>query len=142
MNTGQLKQGATISEQSMWKVVRSALHHLDPVRVENKCELGTPDVNLATGDWIELKIADKPKRGDTVIAVKHYTQYQRTWAIKRRQAGGKVWLLLKVKNDWLLLAGTVAAEYLGKVDLQKLKEVSTKVWEKKLDRNELLQHFR
>lgn len=120
----------------MWGVVRTALKGLDPIRIENKCELGTPDVNIAPGDWIELKIADAPKRDETPLRIKHYTQEQRTWAIRRHHAGGRVWMLLKIETEWLLLKGEIAAKYLGYVNLEKLREVSVGIWKRKLDQEE------
>lgn len=126
-----------MSEQSMWGVVRKALKGMDPVRIENRCELGTPDVNIATGDWIELKIAELPKREETIVRVEHYTTEQRTWAIRRHHAGGRVWMLIKIRTSWLLIKGEVAAQYLGLVNFEKLKEVATATWQKKLNPSEL-----
>lgn len=127
-----------ISEGTMWGRVRTALKGLDPIRVENRVELGTPDVNLATGCWIELKWQRKaPKRGGILRLNHDMTQEQRVWAIRRHHAGGKVFLLLKVSNEWLLFYGYTAAEYLGKVSLEKLREVAIKVWVQKLNDQEL-----
>lgn len=120
----------------MWQVVRVALRQFDPIRIENRCELGTPDVNLAPGDWIELKIAEPPKRGGP-LRIKHYSTEQRTWAIRRHKAGGRVWVLLKVRTEWLLIKGEVAAEILGNVNLEKLREASTGIWVKKLNHEQL-----
>ena len=119
----------------MWTRVRRAIKSLDPVRVENKAEAGTPDVNYLIG-WIELKIAKAPKRGG-ILTIEHYTPLQRTWAIRRAHAGGKVWLLLKVSNEWLLFRGEIAAEYLNKVNIEKLREVAEKVWKIRLNDQEL-----
>ena len=66
------KQGECISEGSMWGRVRKALKGLDPVRIENKCELGTPDVNISTGAWVELKIGYTPKRGGNLFIIEHW----------------------------------------------------------------------
>jgi hypothetical protein len=120
----------------MWGVVRKALRGLDPIRIENRCELGTPDVNIALGDWIELKIAKAPKRGG-ILKIDHYTQEQRTWAIRRHHAGGRCWVLLKVSSEWLLLRGEVAAEFLCYVNLEKLRELSVGIWKIKLNQQEL-----
>lgn len=120
----------------MWGRVRKALKGLDPIRIENRCELGTPDVNIAQGDWIELKIAEAPKRKG-ILSISHYTPNQRTWAIRRAHAGGRVWLLLKVSNEWILLKGEVAAEYLGYTTLKELKEKAVHTWKIKLNDKEL-----
>lgn len=124
-----------MSEHSMWGRVRRALKGLDPVRVENRVELGTPDVNYIEG-WVELKIATAPKRGG-ILKIEHYTMEQRTWAIRRTHHGGRVFLLLKVGNEWLLFTGLCASEFLGKVDLNKLRQVAIKTWKIKLNDREL-----
>lgn len=122
----------------MWVRVRKALRNLDPIRIENSCEKGTPDVNLAGGQWIELKWQRKPPKRGGILKLDHdMLKEQRVWAIRRDHAGGKVFLLLKVGNIWLLLKGIVAAEYLGKVTLEELKEKAEKVWVQKLNDHEL-----
>lgn len=125
-----------ISEQSMWSRVRKALKGLDPIRIENRCEKGTPDVNISSGAWIELKIATAPKK-EGVLWIEHYTQHQRVWAIRRNSAGGKVFLLLKISNLWVLLKGEVAAKYLGYTTINQLKEKAEKIWHPKLIDQEL-----
>lgn len=125
-----------MSEASMSGRIVKALIGLDPVRVENRIGDGTPDINYTQG-WIENKWVRKaPKRGG-IITIEHYTKDQQLWAIKRAQAGGKVFLLLKVGNLWLLFSGLLATNYVGKVDLQTLKEKAIKVWERKLIDREL-----
>lgn len=122
----------------MWGRVRKALKHLDPVRVENRCELGTPDVNISTGDWIELKWHRKaPKKGGILKLDHDMTLEQRTWAERRAHAGGKVWVFLKVGAEYFLFKGEVAAEYLGFSTMEKLREVAVKVWKTKLNDSEL-----
>lgn len=121
----------------MWVRVRKAIQELDPVRVENKVEAGTPDVWYTEGA-IELKWQRKiPKRGGILRLDHDMTTEQRVWAIRRHHAGGKVFLLLKASNVWILLKGIVAAEYLGKVSLEELKEKAEKVWVQKLNNQEL-----
>ncbi len=124
----------------MWGRVRKALRNLDPVRVENRVEKGTPDVNLSLGDWVELKWQRKlPKRGGVIKLDHDMTPEQRVWAIRRSRAGGKVWLLLKISNEWMLFKGEVAAEYLGYSTLEKLQEVAVKTWKNKLNDLELIE---
>jgi hypothetical protein len=123
----------------MWGRVRKAVRILDPVRIENRCEKGTPDVNLSNGVWIELKWCRKaPKRGGILRLAHDYMTEQRTWAIRRIHAGGKVFVLLKVANEWFLFKGDIAAEYLGYSTIEKLKEVAVRTW-KKLNDQELLE---
>ncbi len=122
----------------MWARVRKALKDLDPVRVENKIEKGTPDVNLADGSWIELKWQRKlPKRGGILKLDHDLLQEQRVWATRRIKAGGKSWVLLKAGSEYLLFKGDIAAQYIGYSTLEKLKEVAEKTWNKKLNDLEL-----
>ena len=121
----------------MWGRVRKALKGLDPVRVENRVEYGTPDVNLVGGEWLELKWVRKaPKRGG-ILKIDHYTQEQKTWCERREHAGGRVFVLLKVSQEWLLFSGHIAVKYLGKVSLEELRKVAIGKWVKTLNDNEL-----
>lgn len=116
-----------MSEQSMWTTLRPLLVGLDPIRVENPADPGTPDVNYIEG-WVELKEMPRwpPKGGP--LRVDHYTQQQKTWARSRARAGGRVFLLLKVGQDWLLFRGEVAAAILGKAPEEALKAAAVRVW--------------
>lgn len=115
-------------EQAMWDAIRPALAGLDPVRIESHMASGVPDVNYTHG-WVELKCAPRwPPRGGP-LRVDHYTAEQKAWAIKRRRAGGLVFLLLKVgKEEWLLFDGLVAAAYLGNSTQQELYQVCVARW--------------
>ncbi len=127
-----------MSESSMWAGVRKTLKGLDPVRIENSCELGTPDVNISTGAWVELKWTRKaPKRGGIVKLDHDMTTEQRTWAVRRHHAGGKVFLLLKIGPEYLLFYGHVAAEFLGKLTLEELREKAIGKWKIKINDREL-----
>jgi hypothetical protein len=107
------------AESQMWRKLRPVLlaAKLDPVRVENPIHPGTPDVNIATGHWIELKcIPCWPVREMTNVRIAHYTQQQRVWLYRRwRYAPGSTFLLLEVLSvqQWLLFDGNVAAKVVG-----------------------------
>lgn len=121
----------------MWNRVRKAIKELDPVRIENKIEKGTPDVWYTEGA-IELKWQRKlPKRGGVLRLDHDMTLEQRIWAIRRQKAGGKVFLLLKAGKFFILLKGYIAAEYIGKLSLIELQEKAEKVWVNKLVDHEL-----
>lgn len=103
----------------MWRKLRPFLvaAKLDPVRVENPIHPGTPDVNLRTGAWIELKaIAKWPARAATIVQIPHFTPQQRVWLLRRSLAGGQTYLLLEVvrTREWLLFDGKVAARRVGR----------------------------
>ncbi len=108
-------------EADAWAKLRPHLVRakLDPVRVENPIHPGTPDLNLATGDWIELKaIAKWPARHTTVVKIPHFTPQQRVWLYKRwRARAGSTHLALYVHetSEWLLFDGDVAAKIVGRV---------------------------
>lgn len=126
-----------MSEASLWGRVRKALKGMDPCRIENRCESGTPDVWYVEGA-LELKWTRKaPKRGGIVRLDHEMTTEQRVWAIRRHHAGGKTFVLLKLADEYLLFYGYVAAEYLGYSTLEKLREVAIKTWQKKLVDQEL-----
>jgi len=127
-----------MSEQTMSIRVVKAIRRLDPVRVENKAGLGTPDVNYVEG-WIELKwLRQWPVRETTIVRLEHYTAQQRVWAMKRSRAGGNVWLLLEVKHEWLLFKGDVAAQALNKSTRAELYEAAFHVWINGLINEELI----
>lgn len=120
----------------MWKRVRKALKGLDPVRVENRVEAGTPDVWYTEGA-LELKWVRQPPKKGGVVIIDHYTTQQQCWAIRRHHAGGKVFVLLKISDEWLLFKGESAPEFLGKVDLITLREKAIGKWKKQLIDQEL-----
>lgn len=107
-------------ESLMWKTVRPILiaAKLDPVRVENPIHPGTPDVNFATGQWMELKRLPKaPSRTTTRLRIPHYTPQQRVWLYRRwKYSPGSTLLLLEIHSEgqWLLFDGDVAARIVGK----------------------------
>lgn len=117
-----------MSEAAMWDSLRPVIRSLDPVRVENPIVPGTPDVNYNHG-WVELKFAERwPPRGGP-LRVDHFTRQQRTWLTRRRKAGGRAFLLLKVgETEWLLFDGAVAAAMLGQVPRERLYEVCVARW--------------
>jgi hypothetical protein len=108
------------SESTMWTKLRPVLlaAKLDPVRVENPICPGTPDVNLSSGHWIELKcLPDFPARDDLKLRIPHFTPQQRVWLLKRwRSAPGTTHLLLEIRavGQWLLFDGDVAAKVVGR----------------------------
>lgn len=121
----------------MWDDLRPLLAGLDPVRIENLVGTGTPDVNYTEG-WIELKyVARWPPRGGP-LRIDHFTTEQRAWHIRRRKAGGKSYVLVKIgQMEWLLFDGLVAALYLGHEPRQRLYEMVVARWMRKPNNGEL-----
>jgi hypothetical protein len=125
-----------MSEESMWGRVRKAIKRLDPNRVENRVGAGTPDTNYVEG-WVELKWVRKtPKKGGVVV-IEHWSAEQRIWHTKRRKAGGRSFVLLKIATTWMIFDGLVAVEILGKVNQVELEKGAIQVWRKKLNDQEL-----
>jgi hypothetical protein len=105
-------------EAQLWATIRNrvALHgHFE--RIENMVSAGRPDVNYCVKGIegnIELKHVDRwPARPDTVLPLPHYTPQQRNWHRIRLSAGGRVYVLLQVADDYLLLHADWARQYLG-----------------------------
>lgn len=81
--------------------------HMKPI--ENIVGTGTPDVNYIDG-WLELKLLDNwPAKAGTIVKFKRYTQNQRLWLIDRWTLGGRAFLVVKVAQEWLVIAGLDAA---------------------------------
>lgn len=117
-----------MSESAMWDSLRPVLRPFDPVRIESPMTSGIPDVNYSQG-WIELKYTDRwPPRGGP-LRIDHFTKEQRAFLVKRRKAGGRAFLLLKVgKNEWLLFDGITAAASVGRVKQDRLYEICLARW--------------
>jgi hypothetical protein len=96
--------------------------------VENLVCPGTPDVNYIHG-WIELKyVKNWPKRGG-VLKLDHFTPTQKAWILRRRIAGGLVFVLLCVGNEWVLFSGLQAVKYLGISDRKTLIDNCLVFWQ-------------
>lgn len=131
-----------MAERATNRRVMTALRsaRLDPHRVENACEAGTPDINFAWG-WIEDKHLRRwPRSG--VVQLPHFTPQQRVWLTNRKRAGGGSWLLLQVGREYLLFDGAVAAEVVGRADEKTLRERAIRVWSKGLVDTEFVECLR
>lgn len=130
-----------MSESAQRAAVLKALRPLHAVPVENPALPGTPDVNYIDG-WIELKQLPRWPTSGNIVKVRHFTPQQRLFLRLRRAKNGKAWVLLRVKLEWLLFDGAVAAEKLGNVTKQELRELAVMRWAKGLDGKELLAFLR
>lgn len=126
-----------MSEQHMRRRVIQWLKPLNAIPVENPAQPGTPDVNYVEG-WIELKKLNAwPRDGEAVVRVEHFTPQQRNWLRLRRMKGGRAFLLLQVKDEWLLFDGRTAADSLGRVNRQDLERLAARHWRNGLRAEEL-----
>lgn len=126
-----------MSEQHMRRRVLQWLKPLDAIPVENPAQPGTPDVNFIEG-WVELKKLNTwPKKREAVVICKHFTPQQRNWLFLRTRKNGNAWLLVQVKNEWLLFKGDIAAEHFGKVNRETLCQLAEAYWPSGLRAEEL-----
>lgn len=99
-----------MNEAGMWKHLRPHFKQwgLDPIRVENAVDRGTPDVSIVTG-WVELKyLRAWPVREDTPVRLPKLEAHQAAWMARRWAAGGPCWLLVRVADALCLFAGADA----------------------------------
>ena len=128
-----------MSEDALWDAVRGALSPFGRfVRVENRCDEGTPDVayvlrgrgqvRRAEG-WLELKHEPAwPVGRATPVAVRSLTRAQVNWHTTWALAGGRIGTLLQVGRTYLALDHlTVGALFAGDLTRRDL-EARAKVW--------------
>jgi len=109
-----------MSESRMRQVVVRELRQLGALPVENPVYPGTPDVNYI-GGWIELKWINKwPVHEASRVPVPHFTPQQKVWLTKRQRLGGRTFLLLQCKNEWLLFDGITATKVIHVATRQEL----------------------
>ena len=131
-----------MSESNLWGRVREAFvlaGHMQ--RIESGgTAMGIPDVNYCFDGkegWIELKHGVWPKKGSThcFASQRGLTPEQVEWLSFRAQCGGRVWILLQVSFDVLLIPGKCAALVNGSTMAQMLElaVVRTKMPMKKED---------
>lgn len=118
-----------MSEKYMRQFLVSTYRHLDMKPVENAVGPGTPDVNYIEG-WVELKEMDKWTRDCETkpFLINHFTPQQRVWLSRRARRGGRVFLLLKVAQDWLLYDGSTASTHVGRVSKPELFRLAKAHW--------------
>jgi len=129
-----------MSERNMRQSLVKQMKKVHAISVENPAFPGTPDINTSVG-WLELKELDEwPRREGTIVRIEHFTQQQRVWLLKRWKVSNSSWLLLKVKNEWLLFSGDVAYKdtVIGALCRNNLYRAAHKYWSHGIDVNELL----
>lgn len=103
-----------MAETDLNRRVCAALAGFAPVRVENPACPGTPDIAYVNG-WIEDKKITFPKRENSVVKVKHFTQKQRSWLVRHHCAGGVCHVVLEDSRSGgvYIIRGDLAAQELG-----------------------------
>jgi len=122
------KSRDAVRESSLWKWLKQARSYFNENLHMQRIEASTasvPDVEgclYGHSFWIELKVAAKPVRADTPVAVT-FQPGQPEWLAARCNAGGLAWVLLQVgAEDRLLLHGRMAPHIAGGLTLSRLKE--------------------
>lgn len=114
-----------VDEAGAYTALKPRIASLDPQRVENVLNAGTPDVWYTHGA-IEMKYLERwPVRPLTPVRVQTLVDKpeQVAWLTRRWYAGGPAYLMLRVDKQYLLFAGPHAKlvrEGLVKPDLQAL----------------------
>lgn len=91
--------------------------------IENTADVGTPDIGCIAG-FIELKIAKRPVRVDTPVAI-DVRNSQRIWMRRWCAHGGKAWFLTRLDDLWIIHDGAQwATEHLGSASEVGLKQFS------------------
>jgi hypothetical protein len=125
-------------ETNLNNLIMKALRSLDPHRVENVISSGTPDIEFI-GGWIECKVLPAwPRLPHTPVRVPLFTPQQRLWLRRRRNAGGRAWVVLQVGRDYLLIDGRLAADNLGKFYRKTLILMAKAMWTGSINGAELL----
>lgn len=116
------------AENNLWgwlyKYFRT-MDQLDWQRVENGVGGGTPDVEVCfrgIGFWIELKVAEARKRGNTCNV--SYRPLQLPWLKRRTKKGGRAFVLIQYRDKRYLVPGNKAALTEGTVQVALLEELS------------------
>lgn len=96
-------------ESKLFKKLKRATPHFHWQRHEDKFTSGIPDCSFAgpKGEgWVELKTYDCwPRNPEDPLKFTDLKATQVNWAKKRIKAGGNVWFLIEVGEDWFLIYG-------------------------------------
>ncbi len=130
-----------MSENSFWRTLATNMARCkgwrEATRHEDKLQLGIADLSFVSKNglhgWMELKkVHEWPKRDSTIVRIPHYTDHQRIWLKKKGEAGGNVWLLVKISRDVLLFDWKVA-QHVGHMYRGELMSRAAGVWLGKMD---------
>lgn len=130
-----------MTETNQRKTVIRALKPLHAIPVENPIKPGTPDINFV-GGWMELKWLRKWPPEGNIVRLPHFTIQQRRWLKRRWTAGGRAWVLLQCRREWMLFTGMTANRLLGHLTKDALSRVATRHWTTGLNKEELLHCLR
>lgn len=88
-------------------------HRIFIERIENRTiKRATPDLYIRSIDlagWIELKVAQMPKRPSTMVHIPGWTPHQRNWMRAHATHGGIGWLLVQFDHEVFIVEASRAA---------------------------------
>jgi hypothetical protein len=127
------------SEAGFWASVQLKLAPFGSLhRVENRCELGMPDVHYllrvprtapAVAGWLENKELAPPARARTPLRIPSLTLEQVRWHEAYAGAGGLVFTLLRFGSAYALLGPTATRSVFERQILASDLPKVARVWE-------------
>lgn len=116
-----------MSESDLWSRVKAGIGgRWEAERIETRGAEGIPDVAWSARQchgWVELKHVDKDPGPGKILKIRHYTPEQRNWILRHGRAGGRVFMLLRVGTEILLL-NHMSAQEVGFRTLDELRTIS------------------
>jgi len=119
-----------LNESDLFKRLKKATQGFDWTRHEDKLTSGIPDASYGfegVGGWVELKTYDCwPRDPDAPLRFTDLKPTQVNWAIRRGRKQRRVWFLVAVADDWLLIRWKYARQLgkLTRVELLSLADIS------------------
>lgn len=132
-----------VSETAMVRLLRAHLgsRRFDIQRVETPVGVGVPDLNyciLGAEGWLELKAWHrKTNRGPFRIPTIRSAQV--AWLRKRREAGGRAYIMCNLNSDIILFDGVDAPDLNFGVKWSQAREMSLAWLEKPYDFEKLVE---
>jgi hypothetical protein len=116
----------TVAEAAMRSLLVRKMRSEHAFPVENRVRRGTPDVSYIDG-WAELKwLRGWPAKGGPV-ALPHFTAQQRVFLSKHWKLGGRAFLVLQVRSEWMLWAGCDVWP-IGALNREELGSIALSRW--------------
>ena len=134
-----------MSEAAFWQTLGKNMKRKkcwrQATRHEDKLQKGIADVSFVSNSgahgWIELKkLHEWPVRESTIVRIPHYKEEQKIWLTEKAEAGGNVWVLIKINRD-VILFGWRVVPYLGMMNRNEMLSRAAGFWPGKTDYYEL-----
>lgn len=116
-------------EKSLWKYLKEGMQgKWIASRHEEMSARGIPDISYGmngVNGWIELKTISRwPARSNTLVRIRHLTQPQKLFIIRRGQMGGNCYILLRVGRREHLLFTWDSISMLGHLNKENTIAIS------------------